>query len=78
MRGEPKMANKRLPVEVGQKIDVRIESIGEKGDGVAKVNGYAVFVPGSKEGQELKVEIRKTFKKFAFAEIISDAEIEEF
>ena len=34
-----------VPVNVGDEIDVKIEAVGEKGDGVAKVKGFVLFVP---------------------------------
>ncbi|PIN78502.1 deoxyribonuclease, partial [Candidatus Woesearchaeota archaeon CG10_big_fil_rev_8_21_14_0_10_34_8] len=34
------------PVQVGEELDVTIEAVGEKGDGVAKKNGFVLFVPG--------------------------------
>ena len=43
------------PVNVGEEFDVRIEAVGEKGDGVAKKNGFVIFVPGVKEGQNYRV-----------------------
>ncbi|MBI2129647.1 TRAM domain-containing protein, partial [Candidatus Woesearchaeota archaeon] len=34
------------PVKVGDELDVKIEAVGEKGDGIAKKNGFVLFVPG--------------------------------
>ncbi|MFC1775208.1 TRAM domain-containing protein [Nanoarchaeota archaeon] len=62
------------PVQVGDEVEVKIEGVGEKGDGVAKVNNFVVFVPGTKEGEHVKVRITKVFKKMAFAEVIGQAE----
>ena len=31
-----------VPVNVGDEIDVKIEAVGEKGDGVAKVKGFVL------------------------------------
>ncbi|MFH0868366.1 MAG: TRAM domain-containing protein, partial [Candidatus Woesearchaeota archaeon] len=33
------------PVKVGDEIDVKIEAVGEKGDGIAKKDGFVLFVP---------------------------------
>jgi len=41
------------PVKVGEELDVKIEAVGEKGDGVCKKNGFVLFVPGVKEGDEV-------------------------
>ncbi len=50
------------PVKVGDEIDVKIEAVGEKGDGIAKQEGFVLFVPNTKEGDEVKVRITKVLK----------------
>jgi len=62
------------PVKVGEEIDVTIEAVGEKGDGVAKVKGFVIFVPGVQQGDNVKVRITKVFRKMAFAEVIGQSE----
>ena len=49
--------NRFAPVKVGDEIDVKIEAVGEKGDGIAKQEGFVLFVPNTKEGQEVKIRI---------------------
>jgi len=62
------------PVRVGDLVDVTIESLGEEGDGVAKVaGGFTVFVPDGEVGDELTVEIETVKERFAFAEIRATA-----
>jgi len=58
------------PVNVGEEFDVEIETVGEKGDGLAKVKGFVLFVPGTKEGDKVKVRVTKVFRKVGFAEIV--------
>ncbi len=62
----------RVPVKVGDEITVKIEAVGEKGDGVAKKDGFVLFVPGTKEGQEVKIRVTKVFSKVGFAEVIGE------
>ena len=62
------------PVQVGEELDVTIEAVGEKGDGVAKKNGFVLFVPGAKEGKHVRVKITKVLRKLGFAEIVGDAQ----
>jgi len=38
------------PVKVGDELEVTIEAVGEKGDGVAKKDGFVLFVPNTKQG----------------------------
>lgn len=59
------------PVKEGEEIDVKIEAIAEKGDGVAKRNGFVIFVPGTKVGDNVKVRIKKVLRNMSFAEVIS-------
>jgi predicted RNA-binding protein with TRAM domain len=56
------------PVKENQEIDVVIDDIGSKGDGVAKIEGYLIFVPSCKIGERIRVRIRSVSEKFAFAE----------
>ena len=59
------------PVKVGEELDVKIEAVGEKGDGVAKKDGFVLFVPNTKSGDEVRVRVTKVLPKVGFAEVIS-------
>jgi len=58
------------PVKEGQEIDVKIDAVGEKGDGIAKVDGFVLFVPGTKVGDEVKIKVTKVLRKVGFAEVV--------
>ena len=58
------------PVSVGEELDVKIEAVGEKGDGIAKKNGFVLFIPGVKEGQEVRIRVTKVLRKVGFAEVV--------
>ena len=62
------------PVEVGEELDVVIEAVGEKGDGIAKKNGFVLFVANTKEGETVRVRVTKVLQKVGFAEVIGKAE----
>lgn len=62
-----------VPVKVGDEIDVTIEAVGQKGDGIAKKEGFVLFVPNAKEGQRVKVRVTKVFRKVGFADIVGEA-----
>ena len=49
--------------------------VGEKGDGVAKVKGFVLFVPNTKEGDEVKVRITRVLRKVGFAEVIGEGSV---
>ncbi len=61
------------PVKVGEELDVTIEAVGEKGDGIAKKNGFVLFVPGVKEGQQVRIRVTKVLRKVGFAEVVGAA-----
>jgi len=58
------------PVRKGDRLDVQIESIGKSGDGVAMVDGFAIFVRNAKLGEKLLVKIEAVKPNFAFAEVL--------
>ncbi|MBP5772580.1 MAG: 23S rRNA (uracil(1939)-C(5))-methyltransferase RlmD [Eubacterium sp.] len=51
-------------------LTVTIEDQGTNGEGIGKVNGYALFVKDTVIGDECKVKIMKAKKNFAFAKLI--------
>lgn len=59
------------PVDKGEVRSVTIESVGDQGDGIAKVDrGYVVIVPGAEPGDTPTVEIEKVKKNVSFAKVI--------
>ena len=62
------------PVKVGDELDVKIEAVGEKGDGIAKKDGFVLFVPGTKAGQNVKIKVTRVLQKVGFAEAIGQSE----
>ena len=67
-----------LPVEEGEKRVVEIESIGDQGDGIAKIdNGYVLIVEDVEVGDKVRVEIENAQENVAFAETIEIVESQE-
>ncbi len=62
------------PVREGEELDVKVEAVGEKGDGIAKKDGFVIFVPGTKAGDEVRIRVTRVLSKVGFAEKIGDAE----
>ncbi|MFO7794067.1 MAG: TRAM domain-containing protein [Candidatus Nanohaloarchaea archaeon] len=58
------------PVSEGDIVDVEVEDLGSKGDGIARVEGFVVFVPGAEVDTTYEVEVTSVGNKFAFAEIV--------
>lgn len=59
-----------IPVKEGDEYDVTIEGIGEKGDGIAKVQGYVIIVPNVQKGENVKVKVKAVRGKVSFGEVI--------
>ena len=60
------------PIKVGDEVDVKIEGIGEKGDGIAKKDGFVIFVPNVKEGDEVKIKVTRVLRRVGFAEVVGE------
>ena len=60
------------PVKVGEEMDVIIEAVGEKGDGICKKKGFVLFVPNTKQGDNVKIRVTKVLRKVGFAEVIGE------
>lgn len=68
---EPTPTSDGPPVDEGEVRDVTIETTGDQGDGIAKVErGYVVIVPGGQPGDEPTVEIEQVKENVAFASIV--------
>ena len=62
------------PVRAGETCEVSINAIGGKGDGIAKVKGFVLFIPNVKKGDYVKVKITKVLEKVGFAEVVEKLE----
>ena len=54
-----------------QEIDLTIESFGNSGEGVAHVDGYALFVSGALPGERVHVVVTKVKKNYGYARLLS-------
>ncbi|MEM2943220.1 MAG: translation initiation factor IF-2 subunit beta [Methanomassiliicoccales archaeon] len=53
----------------GDIIEVLIEDVGKKGDGIARLGNYIIYVPGTVKGIRTKVKINKVAGNVAFATV---------
>lgn len=65
------------PVKVGETYDVEIKETGSKGDGIARVKNFVVFVANAKKGDKCKIKITQVARRFAIAEKAGEAEVAE-
>ena len=71
--GRP-MFREEKPVKEGEVYDVEINEVSDRGDGIAKIKNFVVFVPGTSKGDKVKIKITKVRMKFAEAEVVSGEE----
>jgi predicted RNA-binding protein with TRAM domain len=58
------------PVEIGKEYEVKITEISRKGDGIARIQGFVIFVKNGQVGQNVKVKVTQIGGTFATAEIV--------
>jgi predicted RNA-binding protein with TRAM domain len=70
---EPNRARgpQEAPVEQGETREVEVETIGDQGDGIVRVErGYVVIVPDTERGERVAIEITDVRQNVAFAEVV--------
>ncbi|MGM0124087.1 23S rRNA (uracil-5-)-methyltransferase RumA [Enterococcus sp. AZ194] len=60
---------KEYPVQKNQRLTVSIVDLTHEGMGVAKVDGYPLFIENSLPGEEVEVLVIKVGNKFGFAKV---------
>jgi translation initiation factor 2 subunit 2 len=63
-------ATPRDAIEEGGEYEVRIDAVGSKGDGIAKLAKFTIFVPGTAKGEVVNIKIKRISGTLAFAEKI--------
>jgi predicted RNA-binding protein with TRAM domain len=59
------------PVETGKEYTVDITDIGRTGDGIARVQGFVIFVKKAKRGDKnIKIKVNSVGERFATAEVV--------
>ena len=66
----PNRSFKSKPVETGKEYQVQITETSRRGDGIARIQGFVIFVKGGQAGQNVKVKIISVGERFAIAEIV--------
>lgn len=57
-------------VNKNDRLNVYVEDLTHDGSGVAKVDGYPLFIPGVLPGEEADIQVTKPMKKYGFAKLI--------
>ena len=69
-RGPPAANFGPKPVEEGKEYEVDIKEVSRRGEGIARIEGFVVFVPNTKAGDHVKVKVTKVSNRFATAEVV--------
>jgi predicted RNA-binding protein with TRAM domain len=57
------------PVKIGDELDVNISEVSRRGDGLTRVQGYVIFVPNTKQGDNVKIKITQIRPNYAIGEV---------
>jgi predicted RNA-binding protein with TRAM domain len=60
----------KKPVEVGKEYNVTISDTSRRGEGIAKIDGFVIFVPGTKMGQSARIKVTQVSERFASGQIL--------
>lgn len=69
-RGYGGSSSASKPVEVGMEYEVDVTEISRRGDGVARIQGFIVFIENGKIGNKVKVKINQVGDRFAKATVV--------
>ena len=61
------------PVKVGEEYDIEVSEVGAKGDGIARIKNFVVFVNNVKQGEKARIQIKEVRNRFAIGEKIGEA-----
>ncbi len=62
--------NMKKPVEVDKEYEAEIQDISRRGDGIAKIEGFIIFVPNTKQGEHAKFKVTRVGNRFATGELV--------
>ncbi len=61
---------KRCPVELGEELEVEITELSPKGEGIARNQGFVIYVADTKPGDRVRVKVTRITEKTAKAQVI--------
>ena len=59
---------KPCPVEVGKEYEVDVTETSRRGEGIARIQGFVIFVREAKPGEHVKIRITRIGRRAAEAE----------
>lgn len=71
------MTKGTIPVAKNEVLEVVIDDLTHEGAGIAKINGYALFIPKALPGERVKVKVIKVNKGYGFGKLLEVTEKSE-
>jgi len=62
--------NLKKPVELDKEYEAKIQDMSRRGDGIAKIEGFIIFVPNTRQGEHVKFKITSVGNRFAIGELV--------
>ncbi|MFQ5483291.1 MAG: TRAM domain-containing protein, partial [Nitrospinaceae bacterium] len=59
-----------IPVRTGDRLELTVERLNSSGDGIAKKEGYILFLPEALPGDQVRAEVVKTTPRFGVASVV--------
>lgn len=53
------------PVEIGKEYDVQVTELSRQGDGIARIQGFVIFVKKSKVGEKTRIKVVNVGQRLA-------------
>ncbi len=66
------MDDSTAPIDEGDEYVVEITDLGEEGDGIARIDGFVIFVPDGELGERVSIRIDDVDESFATASIVDE------
>ena len=57
----------KVKIDINSELQVFISDTGRRGDGIAKVEGYTIYVNGGVKGSNIKIRVENVRGRIAFA-----------
>lgn len=70
LEGQVTRREQLFMIEKNQEYDVEILDHGMEGEGIAKIEGYTMFVKGALKGETAKIKVLKANKDYGFGKLI--------
>ena len=64
---------RETPVKVVEEYDVSLDDVSARGDGIAKVSNFIIFIPNTSKGDRIKIKITEVRGRHAIGEKIGEA-----